>query len=156
MEKFSVVVVESGRLRMRTCTSHGLCYRVRHVLWRMPYAIFDLALALSVGTMGGYLLYQTDLFGRYAGVYLPMTRYADQDHWAWLFVVSGALGVAVVLWPRRPPFLLRVLARMLTAFCVLSFALNNLSNAPPPVSAFFYGVIALFAVWAVLRTRCDG
>ena len=79
-----------------------------------------------------------------------------QKAWGMVFLLSGVFSAGVVLWPFRPHFLLRVLARMLTAFCMLSFAMNNLANDPPPASAFFYSVMALFAIWAVIRTRCDG
>lgn len=139
---------------MKACL--GVCYRLRHVLWRAPYSTFDLALAIAVAAMGGYLLYQTSLFTLFAGVYLPMTSFASQPVWGKLFLGSGLFSLIVILWPRRPSFYLRMLGRMATAFCVLSFALNNFANNPPPVSAFFYGVLALFAVWAVLRVRCDG
>lgn len=134
----------------------GVCYRLRHVLYRAPWSVFDLALAIGVLSISVYLLLKPDLFAHFYGVYSPMSSYADQNHWGMVFLLSGAFSSGVVLWPFRPHFLLRVLARMLTAFCMLSFAMNNLANDPPPASAFFYSVMALFAIWAVIRTRCDG
>ena len=53
-------------------------------------------------------------------------------------------------------FLLRLLARMGVAFCLLSFALNNLSNYPPPISGTMYAVLAFISLWSIVRTRCDG
>jgi len=80
----------------------------------------------------------------------------DQVMWAWIFIGCGGYGLLIVLWPRRPRFILRLLARMAVAFCLLSFALNNLSSYPPPMSGMLYAVLAVFSIWSIVRIRCDG
>ena len=106
--------------------------------------------------IGLHLLIFTDLFTRYAGVYYPMQRVMSQTQWATIFMMVGGYGLLVVLWPRRPYFILRLLARIGVAFCLLSFALNNLSSYPPPISGMMYVVLAFISLWSIVRTRCDG
>ena len=134
----------------------GFCYRLRHLLWRAPYSTFDFSMSLAFVLMGGHLLMFPDLFTRFAGMYLPMQKVMSQSFWAITFLICGGYGLLIVLWPRRPLFLLRLLARMGVAFCLLSFALNNLSNSPPPISGMMYAVLAFISLWSIVRTRCDG
>lgn len=141
---------------MKRASCMGVCYRIRHVLWRMPYSIFDLSAGVGVTAVGIYLLSVPGLFDLFAGVYVPMSAYANQYTWGLLFTAMGALAIVVVLWPHRPPFYVRLFARMCVAFCLTAAALNNLANNPPPASGIFYAVLTLFALWSVLRTRCDG
>jgi len=139
---------------VNTCL--GICYRLRHLLWRAPYSIFDLAMSAGFLAMGLHLLLFPDLFSRFDGVYFPMRRVMDQAMWAWVFIGCGGYGLLLVLWPRRPRFILRLLARMAVAFCLLSFALDNLSSYPPPMSGMLYAVLAVFSIWSIVRIRCDG
>lgn len=39
------------------------------------------------------------------------------------------------------------------ALCLLTFALNNLSHYPPPLSAVTYVLLSTWALWGVLRTK---
>lgn len=134
----------------------GFCHRMRHLLWRAPYSTFDFTMSVTLVFMGIYLWIVDDLFTRYAGVYLPMVRVMDQSYWCVTFFCCGLYGLLIVLWPKRPLFILRILARMAIAFCLISFALNNLSSHPPPISAILYSMLSLIAIWSIIRTRCDG
>lgn len=129
------------------------CGRLRSVLLEAPWANFDLiASAILVGS-GSYLLASPTMFDRYGGVYHTLAQFSDEWVWGAMFLLGGVLSFLIVCWPIRPPFLFRLTARMMAAFCLTSFALNNLSSTPPPVSTVTYSVLALSALWAVLRTR---
>lgn len=134
----------------------GFCNRMRHLLWRAPYSTLDFAMGIAFVLMGLHLVLFPDLFTRYAGVYFPMQRVLDQGQWAVVLISLGGYDLIIVLWPRRPHFVLRVLARMSIAFCLLSFALNNLSNYPPPISGIMYATLSAVSLWSIVRIRCNG
>lgn len=133
-----------------------VCHRIRHVLWRTPFSLLDLTLSLGLMVTGIHMLVFKGLFTTYPKVLGPMAQYASQSLWGWLMTGLGVFGCLVIMVPFRPPFYVRLLARMGTAFGMLSFALNHLSTYPPPVSSAIYVTLSITAVWAVLRTRCDG
>ena len=122
----------------------------------MPFSLLDLTLSIGLLTTGVQLLVHRSLFVYYQKVFDPMAQYAGQNAWGALMVTLGIVGCLAVMVPFRPPFYVRLLARMGTAFGMLSFALNHLSTYPPPVSSAIYVTLSIAAVWAVLRTRCDG
>lgn len=134
------------------------CARLREILYEAPWSSFDLILASAIFWMGCYFLWMTesDLFARFGGVYRVMARFGDEVVWGAMFALAGCYALLVVLWLHRPPFLARLAARMVVAFCVLSLAINNLGNSPPPASAITYGVLSLAAIWSLWRTRSSG
>lgn len=127
--------------------------RVRNILLDAPWANYDLVVSAILVGISFYLFLSPDMFSRYEGVYSTLDRFGPPSTWGAMLLVSGCLSFIVAAWPTRPPFLMRILARMGVAFCFLSFALNNWGNTPPPVSTVTYSVLAAAAVWAVLRTR---
>lgn len=129
------------------------CIRIRRILNEAPWANYDLIVSSILCGVGVYLLANPDMFSNYNHVYATLARFGSPAAWGAVFVASGIASFVISAWPNRPPFTLRLLARMVAAFCLLSFALNNLGNVPPPVSTVTYSVLAAAAVWAVLRTR---
>lgn len=106
--------------------------------------------------IGAYLLAAPDILGKIGGVYAPMA--AIEPGWVWggLFTALGAVGLATVLRCVAPRFAWRLLARMGVAFCLLTFAFNNLSASPPPLSSVTYVFLATWALWGVTRTQASG
>lgn len=129
------------------------CIRIRRILNEAPWANYDLIVASILCGIGVYLFANPDMFSHYGHVYATLDRFGPPAGWGAVFVASGIASFVIAAWPERPPFVLRLLARMGSAFCLLSFALNNWGNTPPPVSTVTYSVLAAAAVWAVLRTR---
>lgn len=133
-----------------------LCERLREILHEAPWSSYDLIVSSIVFWLGVYLLMSPGLFCEFSGVYKVLSRLGDEFVWGWSFLACGVSGLLNVLWMTRPPFPVRLLARMVVAFCVLSLAINNLGNRPPPASAITYSVLALAALWSVLRTKASG
>lgn len=129
------------------------CIRIRRILNEAPWANYDLIVASILCGVGVYLFSNPDMFSHYNKVYATLDRFGSPAAWGSVFVAAGIASFVIVAWPKQPPFVLRLLARMGSAFCLLSFALNNWGNVPPPVSTVTYSVLAAAAVWAVLRTR---
>lgn len=121
-----------------------------------PWSSFDLMSSSITFWIGVYLLLNQDMFAQVGGVYRAMAQVVDEWVWGSLFVGLGTLGLMTVLWCVAPPFGWRLLARMGVAFCLVSFALNNLSYSPPPLSFITYSFLAIWAMWGVLRTRASG
>lgn len=134
----------------------GTLRRLHVVLLEAPWSNFDLLASLITLLIGGYLLLRPDMFRQVGGVYLTMARVGPEWAWGVLFLGLGILGLVTALWCVCPPFLWRLGARMGTAFCLLTFALNNISYAPPPLSAVTYVLLSLWAVWGILRTKASG
>lgn len=128
------------------------CLRLRRIMAEAPWANYDLIVSAILVGVGGYLLAMPDMFGHYK-VYATLARFGTPALWGALFFASGLASFGVAAWPDRPSFALRLMARMMVAFCLCSVALNNLGDTPPPVSTVTYSVLALAALWAVLRTR---
>lgn len=133
-----------------------ICERFREIMHEAPWSSYDLIVSSIVFWLGVYLLMSHGLFGEFSGVYKVLSRLGDERVCGWWFLAGGVAGLLNVLWMTRPPFLVRLLARMVVAFCVLSLAINNLGNSPPPASAITYSVLALAALWSVLRTKASG
>lgn len=134
----------------------GTLRRIRQVMVDAPWSNFDLMSSSITFWIGAYLLLNQEMFAKVGGVYRAMANVADEWVWGALFVALGALGLMNVLWCVAPRFGWRLLARMGVAFCLLSFALNNLSYSPPPLSFVTYGFLSVWAMWGVLRTRSSG
>lgn len=134
----------------------GTCRRIREVLLDAPWSNFDLMASLITFWIGVYLLMSPGMFGRIGGVYQAMAALGPEWAWGGLFVALGSIGLVTVLWCVAPRFLLRLLARMGVAFCLVTFALNNLSYPTPPLSAVTYTVLSLWALWGILRTQSSG
>lgn len=132
------------------------CWRLREILYEAPWSSFDLITASITFWLGLDLLLSPGLFQRFAGVYQVLSRLGNERLWGCWFIVFGAFGLLNVLWLTRPPFPVRLLARMGIAFCLLSLALNNLGNVPPPASSVTYSVLSCAALWCVWRTKTSG
>lgn len=134
----------------------GVYRRMHEIMADAPYSSFDLLGSLIAFGIGLYLTWMPDLFDRYGGLYGTLARWADEPWWGALFSLCGASGLAAVCWPARPPFGLRLLARMGVAFCLVAMAINHLDNSPPAAGAITHGVLSLASVWGILRTRHHG
>ena len=131
-------------------------WRIREIMIDAPWSNFDLLASLIAMLIGGYLLLRQDLFAHVGGVYGAMAQIGPEWAWGLLFLGLGVAGLMTVLWCVCPPFLWRLLARMGTAFCLLTFAFNNLSYLPPPLSSITYGLLSAWAIWGILRTKYSG
>ncbi|KAB2921481.1 MAG: hypothetical protein F9K25_20390 [Candidatus Contendobacter sp.] len=134
----------------------GTVRRIRELLFNAPWSNFDLMASAITFWIGAYLLATPTMFVQIGGVYASMATVAPEWVWGGLFIGLGSVGVMTVLWCQCPRFVWRLLARMGVAFCLLTFALNNLSYAPPPLSTVTYGFLSLWALWGVLRTKASG
>lgn len=132
------------------------CQRIREIMLDAPWSNFDLMTGLIVSGIGLYLLVMPGMFQAVGGVYVGMARLGQEWVWASLFLSFGGLCLATVLWCVRPRFGWRLLARMGTALCLLTFALNNLSYSPPPLSSVTYVMLSAWSLWGVLRTKSRG
>lgn len=134
----------------------GICNRVRYLIWRAPFSLFDFIMSLCILSMGLHMLIAFDLFAQLGGIYARMNGVMSQPKWATIFILCGAYGLFIVLWPLRPRFVLRLFARMALSFCLIAFALNAMLHHPPPASGTLELILALFSLWSIVRTRCDG
>ncbi len=131
------------------------CWRVQSILLEAPYSNFDLLSGLIVFWIGAYLLADPTIFDQISA-YPGFARIAEELVWGACFALSGTLGLGTVLWCVRPGFLWRLLARMAVAFCLVSFALNNLCFYPPPLSTVTYLWLGAWSLLGVLRTKSNG
>lgn len=134
----------------------GTCQRLRAVLIEAPWSNFDLMASAITSGIGGYLLLWPGMFTQVGGVYAAMANLGPEWVWGALFLLLGGIGLLNMLWCVCPQFLWRLLARMGVAFCLLTFAINNLSYSPPPLSSVTYTLLSLWALWGVLRTKSSG
>lgn len=132
------------------------CGRLREILYEAPWSGYDLITASITFWLGLYLTLTPGLFKRFDAVYQVMARFGNEMLWGALLLSLGTLGLITVLWLHRPPFIVRLFSRMGIAFCLLSLALNNLGNNPPPASAITYLVLSCAALWSVWRTKASG
>lgn len=134
----------------------GTCRRIRELMLDAPWSNFDLMASGITFWIGVYLLAAPEILGKIGGVYAAMAAIAPGQVWGGLFVVLGGIGLATVLWCVTPRFIWRLLARMGVAFCLLTFAFNNISASPPPLSSVTYLFLAAWALWGVTRTQSSG
>lgn len=136
--------------------SIGTVRRLRQIALEAPWSVYDLLSSLIVFGIGVYLLCSPTMFYAVGGVYQSFAGVASERVWGVLFTACGFVGCANTLWCVRPGFGLRLISRMAVAFCLLSFALNNLLYDPPPLSTVTYFFLSAWAIWGILRTRSSG
>lgn len=130
--------------------------RVCEILLEAPWSAYDLLSSLIVAGVGLYLLLEPRLFQQVGGVYTTFASIAQERVWGGLFLACGVVGLGNTLWCVKPAFEMRLLSRMGVAFCLLCYALNNLLYRPPPLSTVTYGLLSLWALWGILRTKSSG
>ena len=133
-----------------------VCDRILEILVSAPWSVFDLLASMIVSGIGIYLLLSPAMFLQIGGVYQAMAQLGNEQVWGTVFLLCGIFGFVVCIWIVRLSFYWRLTARMAVAFCLLSFALNNLNNCPPPLSTVTYGVLGVASLWSVLRTKTSG
>ena len=131
-------------------------FRLREVIVESPSSNYDLSVSLILFGMGCYLALPNDLFLGFGGAYQALAELGPEWAWALVFSGTGLWGVLVTLWPDRPSYLCRFMARFWMVFCLLSLLMNNLSLSPPPLSAVTYFTITLVSVINLIRTRSCG
>lgn len=134
----------------------GTYRRIREILINAPWSNFDLMASLITFSIGVYLFFSPTMFESIGGVYRAMAELGSERAWGVLFIVLGSFGLLTVLWCVAPRFTWRLLARMGSAFCLVTFAFNNLSFQIPPLSTVTYVFLSLWALWGILRTQSSG
>lgn len=132
------------------------CERLRELLYQAPWSSFDLIAASVVFWLGWYFLLSPGLFGKFDGDYKVMSSLGNEIAWGAFLIAAGSFGLLVVLWLIRPPFTVRLLARMSVSFCLISLALNDAGHSPPPASTITYCVLSVATLWSVWRTKPSG
>lgn len=138
----------SGQARVRQ--------RLREVVREAPHSPFDLLGGSIAFGLGLYLIAAPDPFGRAHGLYGTLAAWADAPPWGFLFALCGAFGLTVAIWPERPPFGLRLLARMGVAFCLVAMAINHGFSALPSDATVTYSALSAASVWGIWRTKSNG
>lgn len=132
------------------------CRRLREILRDAPWSSFDLLSSLIVLGVGGYFIIHQELFQRFDGLYRMFSEWGSEGVWGALFVSCGTFGLAMVGWPSRPSFGLRLLARMAVSFCLITVTINHFGTDPPTAGVITNGVLSIAATWGILRTRRYG
>lgn len=135
---------------------YGTIRRLRDIFLEAPWSNYDLLVSLVVIGIGIYLIANNEMFENIGGVYYQMASVATERQWGALFVGCGSFGLLAVIWCNAPGFVLRLSARMATAFCILVLAGNNALNMPPPLSTVTYMLLSVWSVWGILRTHGSG
>lgn len=125
-------------------------------MFSAPWSSFDLTMGIILILRGMYLIIGFTVLEATYSVYKPLVGILGLWHYGWICFVVGSIQTMVVLWPSRPAFELRLLARMGVCFCFLTFSLNQISNIPPPIGAITHFVLSLLSIWSVLRTGRKG
>lgn len=102
------------------------------------------------------LLYEDALLEVYPQLYLQLANTVSLFIYALVCLLAGAVSLITTLWPIRPSYGLRLFARMGVAFCFVQFTLNQMAAPVLAVGAITHLILALMAVWSVLRTRHGG
>lgn len=142
----------------------GICERLREILLQAPWSSFDLIAASVAFWVGVYLTslpvlfdpYPTALWEMYPKLYPITARLGSAQSVGAMFALSGFAGILNSLWISRPPFLVRLFARMIVAFCLSAMALDMLGNPYPPIATPTHCVLAIAALWSVWRTPSSG
>lgn len=132
------------------------CRRLHAILYEAPWSNFDLLTSIMIGLTGAYLLLPSKVLESHKELYGTLLNVASEDEWGWFFLVNGIIGFSIVAWCERPPFILRLMARMTIAFCLLSLFGNAANNAIPPPGSITWAVLSLGAVWGICRTSRHG
>lgn len=131
-------------------------HRIRHLLMRAPYSIFDALTSIMILWIGLHFYWFGGAYARSGGTWRPLLSWGDAPCWAVLYGGCGLVSLVITLWPRCPHFLWMLFGRMAVAFCLLLLMLSSLARNPPPVSSTVYIVLSAMAVWSILRMRCGG
>lgn len=130
-------------------------HRFKRIMADAPWSNHDLLVAIILLFIGLCLLIDPEV-----GKLLRSMTYLDQQ-WgivriATLFTAAGAICLSVTLWCAVPPFLLRLLSRMLGAFCFLLLAFSTAMFSLWTPSSITYFMIAFWSFWGILRTNSSG
>lgn len=131
--------------------------RVREILLDAPWSSFDLAMSAILILRAGYLL----LFGaaiqaKHPMLYAQLANTITLEGYGVLCLIAGSYGMAIVLWPTRPSYGLRLFARMGVAFVFVQYSINQWALTYPTIGAITHLVLAALAVWSLLRTQRGG
>jgi hypothetical protein len=132
----------------------GTVHRLRRILLEAPWSNHDLLSGLILGFIGLLLLVNPELYTSLR----TLNFIAHQGHlaeWSLFFLLSGLYGLGMTLWCIAPPFLVRLMARMLYAFCFLTLAFSSLQFSITP-SAITFSILAVWSIWGILRTHESG
>lgn len=132
------------------------CARFREIMMEAPWSSFDLAMSVILILLGMYLIAGFTWLESAYSLYQPLSGWLSLWTYGWVCWCAGIIQAWVVLWHTRPPFELRLLARMGVCFCMVMLGINQISNVPPPVGAVTHLILALLSIWSVLRTRQSG
>ena len=136
------------------------CARFREIMMDAPWSSYDLAMGVILIMRGAYLIVgftTMELTFTYSsGNFRPLMGVLGLWSYGWTCLICGWIQILVVLWPTKPIFEMRLLARMGICFCFLVFSFNQISNVPPPIGAITHWILTLLAIWSVLRTRRSG
>ena len=121
-----------------------------------PRSSFDLMASGIVFWSGIHLLAVESLFRKFGGVYSTLAQIGQEWVWGLIFIGLGLTGIVMTLWPRKPPFLPRLLARMSITFYFMTLVFNNLGNPTLPLSTATYVILALSGFWGIWRTHSSG
>jgi hypothetical protein len=129
---------------------------LREILLEAPWSSFDLALSAILLLRGAYLLFGFTTLESAFSLYRPLSGWLSYWAYGLICLLAGVAQAMATLWPSIPPFEIRLLARLGVCFCAALFALNQVSNVPPPVGAITHLVLAVLSIWSVLRTSRAG
>ena len=133
----------------------GTIHRLRSIMSAAPWSNHDLLVSFILLFIGLALLIDPAV-----GLLLRSYAYLNQ-RWrvynvALLFAGVGALSLCVTLWCVSPPFWLRLLSRMASAFCLLLLAFSTAMFSPWTPASITYSLIGLWSFWGILRTNPSG
>lgn len=147
------------RLRVLMATPSRWCFwcaRFREIMLDAPWSSFDLAMSIILVLRGCYLVVGFTLLEPVYTIYKPLAGIMGLWAYGWVCLIAGMIQCISVLWPVRPPFEIRLFARMGVCFCFVVFSLNQISNVPPPIGAITHLVLSGLSIWSVLRTSKTG
>lgn len=132
------------------------CARFREIMLDAPWSSFDLSMSVILILRGLYLIAGFSLLETTYSIYKPLAGFIGLWQYGWVCLIAGCVQFLMTLWPVRPPFEIRLLARMGVCFCFIAFSLNQISNIPPPVGFITHFILSLLSIWTVLRTSRKG
>lgn len=134
---------------------YGTCRRIREIMSEAPWSNHDLFASLTLIAIGMGLYVYPGMFSLLRSL-AYLNQLASPSIWVIFFLFSGFVNLAVVLWCETPPFTVRLLVRMLGAFCFLLMAFSGLMFSVLIPSTIVYGMIAIWSIWGILRTQASG
>lgn len=134
---------------------YGTCRRIREIMSEAPWSNHDLFVSLTLIAIGTGLYIYPEVFTELRAL-AYLNKLASLSVWVTFFLFSGFVNLAVVLWCETPPFTIRLLVRMLGAFCFLIMAFSGLMFSVLIPSTIVYSMIAIWSIWGILRTQASG